>query len=261
MLDIFEEVARMRAAGERGALATVISTRGSTPGKETMRLLVRESGSFLGSVPQVATYIYTWAFLLPGAGLFGHVELAAHVELVIFLATLASLPLLVTWVASGRRIAASWSALFLFPGIFVYDANLNGGADHILAFWTIPFVLALRRFWRTPDRRWGVLVAVLAGAAVMTKYQAMYVVIPGVALWMGRALTTALRAPAPAARREAWIAIGCAAAVGVAVTAPMWLKNWIWYGNPVFPFLHERVATLVRGCYPTPKNATGSPNS
>lgn len=50
MLDIFEEIARMRAAGERGALATVISTRGSTPGKETMRLLVRASGRFVGTV-------------------------------------------------------------------------------------------------------------------------------------------------------------------------------------------------------------------
>ena len=50
MLDIFEEIARMRAAGERGALATVISTRGSTPGKETMRLLVRGSGTFVGTV-------------------------------------------------------------------------------------------------------------------------------------------------------------------------------------------------------------------
>ncbi len=50
MLDIFDEIARMRARGERGALATVISTRGSTPGRETMRLLVRESGSFVGTV-------------------------------------------------------------------------------------------------------------------------------------------------------------------------------------------------------------------
>ena len=50
MLDIFEEIARMRSAGERGALATVISTRGSTPGKETMRLLVRASGTFTGTV-------------------------------------------------------------------------------------------------------------------------------------------------------------------------------------------------------------------
>jgi xanthine dehydrogenase accessory factor len=49
-MDVFEEVAEMRARGERGALCTVVSTRGSTPGKETMRLLVRESGRFTGSV-------------------------------------------------------------------------------------------------------------------------------------------------------------------------------------------------------------------
>ena len=40
----------MRAAGEPAALATVIGTRGSTPGKETMRVLVRADGSFLGTV-------------------------------------------------------------------------------------------------------------------------------------------------------------------------------------------------------------------
>lgn len=50
MIDVFEEIAEMRARGERGALCTVVSTTGSTPGKETMRMLVRESGSFSGSV-------------------------------------------------------------------------------------------------------------------------------------------------------------------------------------------------------------------
>ena len=40
----------MRAAGEPAALATVIGTRGSTPGKETMRLLVKASGEMLGTV-------------------------------------------------------------------------------------------------------------------------------------------------------------------------------------------------------------------
>ncbi len=48
--DLFEEIVRMRAAGEPGALATVIGTRGSTPGKETMRLLVKASGEFIGTV-------------------------------------------------------------------------------------------------------------------------------------------------------------------------------------------------------------------
>ncbi|MCC7137866.1 MAG: XdhC family protein [Planctomycetes bacterium] len=50
MIDVFEEVAELRSRGERGALCTVVSTTGSTPGRETMRMLVRESGSVSGSV-------------------------------------------------------------------------------------------------------------------------------------------------------------------------------------------------------------------
>ncbi len=50
MIDVFEEIAQMRARGERGVLCTVVSTTGSTPGKEAMRLLLRESGSISGSV-------------------------------------------------------------------------------------------------------------------------------------------------------------------------------------------------------------------
>jgi len=48
--DLFEEIVRLRAAGEPAVLATVVGTRGSTPGKETMRLLVKASGEFLGTV-------------------------------------------------------------------------------------------------------------------------------------------------------------------------------------------------------------------
>ena len=50
MIDVFEEIAQMRARGERGVLCTVVSTTGSTPGKEAMRLLLRESGGISGSV-------------------------------------------------------------------------------------------------------------------------------------------------------------------------------------------------------------------
>ncbi len=48
--DLFEEIARLRAAGEPAALATVIGTKGSTPGKETMRVLVQAAGRVLGTV-------------------------------------------------------------------------------------------------------------------------------------------------------------------------------------------------------------------
>jgi xanthine dehydrogenase accessory factor len=48
--DLFEEIVRLRASGEPAALATVVGTRGSTPGKETMRLLVTARGRVMGTV-------------------------------------------------------------------------------------------------------------------------------------------------------------------------------------------------------------------
>ncbi len=49
-VDIFEEVVRLRREGIPAALATIVGTRGSTPGRTTMRLLVLEDGTFLGTV-------------------------------------------------------------------------------------------------------------------------------------------------------------------------------------------------------------------
>ena len=49
-LDIFEEIVRLRAEGIPAALATIVGTRGSTPGHATMRLLVLADGTFLGTV-------------------------------------------------------------------------------------------------------------------------------------------------------------------------------------------------------------------
>ena len=49
-VDVFEEIVRLRREGTPAALATIVGTRGSTPGQETMRLLVLEDGTFLGTV-------------------------------------------------------------------------------------------------------------------------------------------------------------------------------------------------------------------
>lgn len=48
--DILEEVVRLRREGIPAAMATIVGTRGSTPGRESMRLLVLEDGTFLGTV-------------------------------------------------------------------------------------------------------------------------------------------------------------------------------------------------------------------
>lgn len=48
--DLFAEIAALRARGEPAALATVIATRGSVPGRDAMKMLVRQDGSSLGTV-------------------------------------------------------------------------------------------------------------------------------------------------------------------------------------------------------------------
>lgn len=47
---VYDEVARILREGGRAALATVIGTRGSTPGKTSMKMLVYPDGTALGSV-------------------------------------------------------------------------------------------------------------------------------------------------------------------------------------------------------------------
>jgi xanthine dehydrogenase accessory factor len=48
--DLFAEIAAIRARGGSAALATVIGTRGSTPGRDAMKMLIRADGSTLGTV-------------------------------------------------------------------------------------------------------------------------------------------------------------------------------------------------------------------
>lgn len=49
-MDIFEEIVRIRKAGETAALATIIRRIGSTPRKDNARMLIRPDGTSLGSV-------------------------------------------------------------------------------------------------------------------------------------------------------------------------------------------------------------------
>jgi xanthine dehydrogenase accessory factor len=50
MPDVYEEIVRLQRLGEPCAVATIVKTVGSTPGKTTMKMLVRRDGSFVGTV-------------------------------------------------------------------------------------------------------------------------------------------------------------------------------------------------------------------
>ena len=49
-MDIFEEIVRLRRAGRKGALATIVEVRGSIPSHESAKVLIRDDGSMAGTV-------------------------------------------------------------------------------------------------------------------------------------------------------------------------------------------------------------------
>jgi xanthine dehydrogenase accessory factor len=48
--DVYEEIVRLRALGQKCALATIVESQGSIPSFESAKLLVREDGSMLGTI-------------------------------------------------------------------------------------------------------------------------------------------------------------------------------------------------------------------
>jgi len=184
-------------------------------------------GWYLGAYPQLASWLYTWAFLAPGT-LKHHLCLAAHLEFVIFLLTVGGVSALGARLIHGERLRYAGAALFLFPSLFVYDSNLNCGADHVLAFWAAPLGLVLLRYLKLGDARNGALVGLVLGGAILTKYQAVYFAVP-ISILLGLNLL----------RDRRLTPVFTAAAAALLVTSPHWLKNWIAYGDPLYPNLYR----------------------
>ena len=61
LMDLFEEIVRMRRVGQRGALATIVHTNGSIPSYESSRMLVREDGSIAGTIGGGCVEADVWA--------------------------------------------------------------------------------------------------------------------------------------------------------------------------------------------------------
>src|SRR3569833_2636841 len=49
-MDVFDELLRLRNLGQKCALATIVQVRGSIPGFQSSKLLVREDGSMIGTI-------------------------------------------------------------------------------------------------------------------------------------------------------------------------------------------------------------------
>lgn len=188
--------------------------------------------------PHLASMIYTWAFLLPGMRLFDHVALAAHLELTTMVWGVAAIVPLTRRLLPGHRASAAWAARFLFPGVLLYDSSLACGADHIASAFAAPIFLALlRALPRLEPQRCALLVLLMAGAA-MTKLSSAILLVPAPTLAVGAVVLARALRRRPR-RVIQWQGPLTALVVGLLATSPFWLRNLVWYGDPLYPSLYE----------------------
>ncbi len=192
--------------------------------------------------PHLTSLVHAWGYLLPGFAEPERWLLALHQEFVLFLFTLAGVAALVRHLLGDRPVRAAWAGFFLFPAVFVYDCNLQGSADHVLAFFAIPVFLAALRAGRTLATRDLLLAGVLVGAAALVKYQALFLggaaAVPLAYGWL-HAVIRRWRGEEAPSWRELGLAPLVAAGAALAVFSPHLLRNAVFYGNPLYPYLQD----------------------
>lgn len=195
--------------------------------------------NYMGTLPHLMSVIYAGAFLLPGvAHPVVQWMLALHLECCMVLWTLVGVAAGARWMLHGKRVRLLWAAFLLFPGIYVYDMNIGGSADHFLGAFTVPlFLSAVYAAERFALRRC-LLLAVLAAGVTLTKYQSLYLLAMAAALllprWVWLLLATRGRRP-----RELLLGPLVIVGVGLLLTTPHFVKNIVFYGNPIYPFAQD----------------------
>jgi len=197
-------------------------------------------GDWVKNVPHLGSVVNTWAFLVPG---FKEPPqrwmMALHDEFTVFLWTLVGVAAAARYLSERTGLRGSWAAFFLFPSIFIHDGNMGCAADHFAAAFAVPVFLAAARLVDELDWRHGALLGALAGAAMITKYQVVYLLIPitlvlgGKMLWL---YTKHLRrsGDVPPFRQVA-LAVLAAAGAMLAIASLHFGSSWAFFHNPFFP--------------------------
>lgn len=192
-------------------------------------------GWYPGTGPHLSSLLYAWALTAPWVSLFTRVEMTAHLEFVVYLASIAAVPALVRRVVPRADARLSWLAWFLFPTVWLCDVNVGG--DHVAGLFAVPIALALLTAIRSLSAGNLAVLMLVVGGALNTKYTALSIALAPclVVLALGlRALARSAREGGPALK-----ATTRALAIGVAVllltTSIVWLKNLLWYRNPFYP--------------------------
>lgn len=219
-----------------------------------------EEGWYLGLYPQLASWLYTWALLTPKVSVVNRSLLCMQLEFVIFIGTLAAIPALTRAVLAGVRVRRgsqrwSWLLTFAFPSVFLYD--LVAAADHVSALFFAPACLLLLRGWNKPSIGLSAMLGAFISGGMLTKYSAVILFSPLAAAWGVRTSFGMVPAWRGAFTASAWRnSLASFVGVGVALTSSHWLKNWIWYGSPLYPMVnglfranpwHDHAAAVYHG--------------
>lgn len=214
-------------------------------------------GDYVRVFPHLASMLYTWGFLLPSTQTPLDWMMALHIEYSIVVWNAVAVAVAAQWMLRDFRVRGLWTATFLFPLVFAFGTSVGAAADHMVGFWAVPMFVATGRLLRDLDVRWAALLGVLAGGAVLTKYQAIYMIAACGSIIAVRWLWLVIRrAGAPSWStmiRSPLVVI----ALATAVALPHFLKNAIFYRNPLYPFAqnlftnstptHPRAAELFSG--------------
>ena len=210
-------------------------------------------------VPHLASILFTWAFIVPGLHVAQHWMLALHLDFCLFVFTSVGVAAAIQRMVGDYRLRAGWVAIFLFPGFFAADSNLNCGADHVVAFYSIVITLATLRVCKTFTKSGCVLLGTALAGALLTKYQAVYLLTSSALIvsvtWLFKLYMEwrrrSLQLPS-AHRRDLLWAPAIIAVTTAVLVSPHFIKNAVFYNNPVYPFM-TRVFTHSTPHYP---NAT-----
>ncbi|MCX7967150.1 MAG: glycosyltransferase family 39 protein [Armatimonadetes bacterium] len=101
--------------------------------------------------------------------------------------------------------------------------------DLALTAYGLLCLFSIARFHSQPDGRWLVFAGMFAGAAAGTKYTGLLLI--GLLVFLGVWAIRRVGEP-----RWGHLALGTF--IALLVASPWYVKNWVWTGNPVFPFAY-----------------------
>lgn len=191
-----------------------------------------------GYLPHMASVLYAWAIVLAGDSALGLVASFSIEFTFVGAAVLGVVPLARALIPRGRPLPWAWATVSLFPAWHLYGPQLE--ADCLVAAFAPALGLVTLSVWRSFDVRTLSLWATMLASAALVKYTAFVIMaFPCLVVFVRGVMLLIAPALGAHSRRDVLLSLATAVGVGLLVTTPFWLRNELFYGNPVFPELRR----------------------